>query len=201
MQVKCPKAKPWCVDVDSPQHPLLSRHPHHTSSTLSLCGSSQLEKNTPLNWLVLLQIPLFPHITCVFTPYLSYGAPQKSTSASPIFFSQKPCFFSIELQEQREEISSNCLNCRPQGLCSVLNNWLRIVWNCLWLLLSLKLCPGCQLHCLGQGRVASCIFTSRKLLWSTWWHCLSETQRWALTYTPHLFIHSVLSCLKYSVLN
>ena len=56
---------------------------------------------------------LFPHIPCVFAPYLSYGAPQKSTSACPIFFSQRPCFFSIELLEQREEISSNCLNHWP----------------------------------------------------------------------------------------
>ena len=46
---------------------------------------------------------LFPHIPCVFAPYLSYGAPQKSTSTSPIFFFfQRPCLFSIELLEQRK---------------------------------------------------------------------------------------------------
>lgn len=79
------------------------------------------EKHTPQMTGLASDSWLLPHIPCVSAPHLSCGSPQKSTSACPICFPQRPCVFSTELWEQREEIFSNCLNRRSQGLCSLLN--------------------------------------------------------------------------------
>ena len=106
MQVKCPKAKAWCVDVDSPPHPLLSRRPQTPALPCPRVAHRSWRKTHPqTDWSRFRFLPAPSHSLCICsTPFL-WSSSKVHLRLSPsffFFFSQRPCFFFIELLEQRK---------------------------------------------------------------------------------------------------